>query len=302
MKNYKNFQIINEKFSLSNILFYAGLIYLGYSGYTKGKYISDMKKVQTEINSSTNYPVGKDKKRVDNILKETVIQIENSDLFNDYNKKMLIDSIKSATVKFVDEKDFYFFVNRNHPAAMYIELDKLTENLNNIFNIKLVDFHFKNDNIILISNKYKEDKMLPEILTHELYHYVDKLLDNYSDKIDFSTYIDSTILDNPEYLSNKIRIFMGLPSNKKSDEVDKILSDLVLDEFDYVTDNHELFVRWRTLKTNMQKYGHIDNINSILEMDDVTNYLNDSRRVITDIQLFMVLDIDKLLELDILLR
>lgn len=303
LKTFEQYYMINEKISLKNILFYLSLLYIGHHGYDYYKGYSNLKKFYNEVNSQLNIPVGEDKNKIEEIRNNTISQIENSDLFNNYNKKILIDSLKNINIHFITIREGDII--EESVAAMFIQIDSLTEDIKKSYLFKYADLESNYNNIILINNNNKDDENLPEMLTHEIYHYVDALLDKLSSKIDFTEFIDINITkeDNKRYLIDKMSRLFSLNKEKlnKSEKVQNIILQLtnsIAQDIDYLSKNQEIFARWKTLKSKLQKYGYIEHISDKINSDIIYDYMNSDDYNYLDLEILLILDINKIDKLD----
>lgn len=303
LKTFEQYYMVNEKITLKNILFYLSLFYIGHYGIDYYKGYSGIKHFYNEVNSQINIPVGEDKIKIEEIRDNTISQIENSDLFNEYNKKMIIDSLKTIDIHFITVRKNDII--KESIAAMFIQMDSLTENLHKDYLFKYIDLESNYNNIILINSNYKDDKDLPEMLTHEIYHYVDALLDKLSQKIDFTEFIDNNITkeDNKRYLIDKTSRIFSLNKSKinKNKDLQNIiiaLTSSITKDINYLSKNEEIFARWKTFKSKLQKYGYIQHISDKINTNIIYEYMDSEYKNELDLELLLILDLNKIEKLD----
>lgn len=77
IKNYNNhYNMITEKITWREILFFASLFYIGthsYSYYQNYQNDREIKKLYYEVNSTTNYPQGKEKELIEKIKHDVIL-------------------------------------------------------------------------------------------------------------------------------------------------------------------------------------------------------------------------------------
>lgn len=252
---------INEKVTWKELLVGFG-IFIGtnyvikdYKNYT---FLNDLYNIANsdKINDSLSLEV---KQRIINDVKE-------SELFAKYGKDYILDSLQKVNI-IITDKDIF-----DGSRGFYIHLPNILEHFKII---NLLTFYKKpnSDNIIFIHNKTLEDKAFDYVLTHELYHYVDKLLENRNEVL-FTNY-DSL---NKIEIERKLQIIIDkdvLDIMRKSN-FDKDIINELLDNKEYLTSNKEIFARVNTLRSNMKKEGIIQNINQELNDVLIKNYITNN--------------------------
>jgi hypothetical protein len=272
---------INEKVTWKELLIGLG-VFLG------TKYIIKDYKNYTFLNSL--YNIANSELKDDSLsleVKQRIINdVKESDLFAKYGKDYMLDSLQKATI-IITDKDIF-----DESNGFYIHLPNILENFKII---NLLTFHKKpsSDNIIFIHNKTLEDKSFDGVLTHELYHYVDRLLENRNEAL-FTNY-DSINQVELEKKLNRI-IDKDVLGIMKKINLDKDIINDLLDNKEYFTSNKEIFARVNTLRSNMKKEGIIKNINEELNDDIIRSYINENiikeeniESVISDITISLII-------------
>lgn len=290
-----------------NVLIYLTLlIFVNHiiNFYEEYRVYREVKDFYEKISSIENNPIGFDKEKIEKIKIETIQNIKESEQFNKLGKDFILDSLQSAKIKILEPKGYLFL--KKTTAAFFIQLGDFEESIKNDFLLKRIEpSPYKN--LIIINKKYLEDDDLPEILTHEIYHYVDALFgdDKYlSDKLNLSEFIDKNIIDNKSYLKKKASIIFNIV-NTENEELKNLSNKLSLSTIknvEYLSNNREIFARWKTFKTKLIQKGYIENINSDVTLNIVLEYCEKSRTNIEDFNLLLVIDLDKIEELDSLLK
>lgn len=291
---------LNEKIDWKNFIIALGLSVISISNY---KEYTNLKRLYSVVNSPSNSPSGLDKELIDAVRRNVLLDIESSDLFNRFNKKFVLDSIKNMSFRIVDTIDF---AGKLSSAACYIDISSLKKPLKNIF----LDVP-KGDNFIIIERKTMNDPEVVSIITHEIYHYLDHLLGkkySYSEEVRLDTVIDKRIKDK-KWGMNKIALLIFgktfeqcVKLDSKSVEVFGDLYDESIQNYDYYTSSSELFARYKTVKYEMVRLGIIKDMNEKLTIEKVSTLLiehldTDRRRLI----IFFYLDMNKLDKIDNLL-
>ena len=308
MKYIKNYNNMNEKISWNKFLLSLLIGYIGYSNinkiYKDYKQNKEIHYLYNIINSTTNYPTGEEKEIIENTRNEVIDQIKQSDLFNKFGKPYIIDSIKTATIKIAD---IDIDIISSDVAAAYIYLEPFTKQLQSHDNFK--DIKTTKSNVILINKNFLDSNDLSDMLTHEIYHYVDKLYDSIyvSTKLDLSQFIDKKI-QNKNYLKNKFSIInTGIPYDELKDDK---LKDLIIQYFDtydkgdieYLTKPEEIYARWKTLKSKLIDSKIIQDYKNIITTKDIIKFSLDHKLGKEDLDLLLMIDLNKVEELDKLIN
>lgn len=211
------------------------------------------------------------KKRIINDVKESAIFVK-------YGREYILDSLQKTKIIITDKNIF------DESNGFYIHLPNMLEHF------KVVNFltlHKKPnvDNIIFIHKKTLDQQNFDEILIHELYHYVDKLLENRKDHF----FTDYTYLTK-ELLEAKLEKIIDKEYLEVFEEHgirDEIINGILNDK-DYLTSNKEIFARVNTLRSNLKRDGFITDINQEINEKMVKNYI--THNLISHANLYKLLD------------
>lgn len=305
MKYIKKYQRLDEKISWNKFLLSLLIGYIGYGNvskyYNEYKHNKEVHYLYNVVNSNTNYPTGKEKEIIEVTREKVIDQIKQSKLFVKFGKSYIVDSIKTATIKIVDTN---IDIIGEDVAAAYIYLEPFTKGLQSFDKFK--DIQSTKSNIILINRSSLEYNDLASMLTHEIYHYVDRLYDStyMSKKLDLSKFKDNKLNDK-EHLMKKLALLkFHIPYNKiDNDELKDVLSKFVdlynKEDFEYLTKSEEIFARLNTLKGNMIESGIINSYNDKLTKLNVIEFaLKKKTLTMEDFDILLILDLDKISELD----
>ena len=313
IKNFNNYEMLNEKISWNTILFmfFAGLgvgnIHNNIKNYTK------IKSLYNEVNSEKSVPKGEDKERVEEIRKQLISTINSSNFFKKSNKEWIVDSIKTINFKIVSDMSDMNYIANNSISGCYINLESIQKNY--YFTNKIIPNKPSVNNIIIIDRKILDDEDCVEIIEHELYHYLDFLSgdkskdnDYFSDNIDFKEFIDDKVIDDRNHALYKYTAIhcrsTSSMSKSKRDNLSKLIFNASKEDYKYITSSTELFSRFKTFKSKLAKEGYIQDINQVLNKDIVVEYITDKSGDISydDLNLLLYLKFDKIDELDRLLN
>jgi hypothetical protein len=121
---------------------------------------------------------------------------------------------------------------------------------------------------------------------------------NFSDKIKIEDFLDKKFLKDKLYSDKKLLLLYVVSKSKDYSKAihmnpDDILSVIenkdksgfikASDEYinggnyKYLNSPHELYARWNTLKMDILNKGIIENINQIVTLDDIAQYLNNTK-------------------------
>ena len=270
---------INEKISWKELLVGLG-IYLGTDYIIKDyKNYSFLSTLYDVVNTDNT-----DQKLSEKVKDAIINDVKESNLFNEYGKDYILDSLRKTKVVITD-KDF-LLENSN---GFYIHLPNVIENF------KIVNFltMYKKpnyENIIFIHKESINNNIFESVLTHELYHYVDKLLSNRNEKI-FTDYSYLT-KEKLELKLNKIIDNDILNIMNKQGFSNDIIGE-ILNNRDYLTSNKEIFARVNTLRSNLKRDGYIENINQEINEVIIRNYIKynllNEKDIIDDIIISLII-------------
>jgi len=312
-------ELIQEKISWAKFLMIMGLSYLGFRGLHNYRVFSKYRDMYSEINSSVK-PSKAESVRIDSIRKAVIDNIRGSKLFSKFNKEYIIDSIKNINIRVVDA------IMDRGVAAYYTQLPPVLQNASIGYDMSRKYRPNSDDFIIIARSTFNADDC-DDVVSHELYHYFDRLIGGdlkktyYSDSM--SRFVDNKIYKDSNYAKN---IFFGkeynrlgeLKSSKDSSRslasdsepeslIDDIYTSFISVDSAYITSNTELFARYKTLKHFLHRNGFIKNVNdeldkksvcniySIMKKDNIKKHLSS---VVDSISILLILDWDKLKELE----
>ena len=238
-----------------------------------------------------------------------------------YSKHESEAKVKDAIEHYVDATDIF---KKQIEYARKIVLDKVSKFHNDSINNKIktipirigetqkeANAHFihNEDGLsCIVINKDRTAFLPPSILkhtiAHELFHYVDYLLGNWStiNEKTIQLIVDKDGLTE-EVLIKRLSLLLlkKMPSeirDKGTMDAIKELSEKVYDNLDYYTSNTEVYVRFNNLRRYMFENGLIKNINSditreslikLVEKRDLYKEVDENQDVIT---LLMVMNFD----------
>jgi len=306
IKEYNQFEELNEKVSVKDIVLYFAILY-GINGvnnlvfdlirnYNLNK---EVNKIYSIVNSPINLLEDENKILIEKLKKDIILQVKNSNLFDKFGKNYILDSLENITIKIANPTGK--LINEN-TAAVFIKLGDIEKMMKNKFLFKFSDNHSTKSNVIIINERYINDKQLPEMLTHEIYHYVDALLssnNNYiSSELKLSKFVDKN-LDDKNYSVRKLTsILSSKPDNIQIQDIISKLTSSILEDDKYLSSDEEIFTRWKTLKTKMIKNGYIEDMKTKINKNILLDYLSRNKPNYIDIEILLILDFDKIEELD----
>lgn len=299
MKHLKPFEgfddYLTEKIKWQHLLLALGL----YHGAKDLKTAKSINHIYQVVNSPKSDPTESEKKTFDAIRKQMIESVRNSDRFQRFNKEWVIDSLKNIKVKVLDSIDLEGS-NPKSTLGAYFYIKP--------YNDKWISkpigwIHGESDdNLVFIKREILDDKDLDEILIHELYHYLDRLM-SYPDETKRLYFFDKKAFKDDKYTLNKLaRIMMANQRNYDTLSNDmkrqiKYLYDDWKSKKSYYQEPGELFARWNTLKSDMLKDGCLKDINQCPTKKDIYEFLFTRRRVDAQyLPLLLVLDWDRLEE------
>lgn len=305
---YNNYDPINEKITWKDFLVMVGLSLGANFIGSEIKLHNQLNRVYHEVNSTQSDPRGEEKSEVEKVRNDVIINIQNSELFKKFGKQYVIDSIKSVHFKILDDVSFL----DSKILACYIHLPLFKEA--HPIQYKYTSEKPSLENVIIVRRNALDEKDYAETITHELYHYLDNLVDYKSKKVDMSKFIDDRVATDDEYAFTKMIGLLAVPRRNIDKESNSGIKETMTSyikefkkQFKYLSSNSELFARWKTFKSKLLELGYIKDINQTPTIDDVSKYLagwmeKGARNNDTDMDLLLVLDFYKLGELDKMIK
>ena len=108
---------VNEKIKWTPLLLSIGMSYIGIQKWSDYKHI---KSIYDVVNSKESIPNKEDKKFVDKIRQDVISNINTSNLFNKFDKKYIIDSMRTIEIRIVDS--IIPFSKNSLACYLYIEV------------------------------------------------------------------------------------------------------------------------------------------------------------------------------------
>jgi len=303
MKHIEDFNI-NEKISWKSFLIIMGMTFAGKYLSTNISAYKNMNYLYNQVNSEKSVPTGDDKKKIEDIRQELILDIESSNLFQKSKKSWIIDSIKSIEFKIIDDRSIRNISGvSTNGCYIYIAGIKDKFPLANKFSNQT-----SLNNVIILNSDLFSNPNSFEIIQHELYHYLDQLIgkdnEKLSSNIDFGDFLDSEIDNDIDYAVYKYTAIYCKSTDGISKEKKRELEEMVKDEIksskSYITSQSELFARWKTFKSKLKREGYIKNINQRVDRNLVIKYCQDKlgNIYIDDVSLLFYLKLSKIEELD----
>lgn len=310
MENLKDFKSysINEKIGWKEILVSLVILFGARKAINTYREYDYLKSVYSKINSKESIPTKEESEKLESIRLNLIEDIESDDKWDKFDKTGILDSIRNIKFKVMDSDKYINDIS----LACYINIESMKNNRKYLK--PFLNTPSEND-VIAIRRDVLDRKDISLVVSHELYHYLDKLIKLNKE---FSNFIDWKVKSDDQYASKKYSILsknaiidfssnidLFSMSNKSGQEVDlyQICKDYVdpyKDKFKYYSSNKEVFARWFTLKTDMFRKGIISNVSQDIKIEDISRYLDkcnemgdfDSEYECLDIM--MVLDWSKL--------
>jgi len=286
---------LNEKINWANLLIAFGISYAILTNYREYK---TLKKIYTAVNSPTSIPSGEDAILIGRIKNEVLSDIEKSNLFNKFGKQFVLDSIRNTNFKIVDTIDFLESEEGYMTLACFLDISRIKNQIkNHLLNVP------SGDNFIIIQRSTMTKPNIASTITHEIYHYLDKLIgddNDYSRKSKLSRFIDTRV-DDKEAAIRKLSIilFEELPDTKKMDILLDTYNDISNDR-KYFSSDVEIFARYKTLKHDMVRQGVLSDSNEKLTIRKIAEFLSrcEPDEKLRNFRFIFYLDLGKLDELD----
>lgn len=260
--------VVNEKISWKQLLIALVVCKLTTSTIKTYKDYSYYNNLLTIINSDKSIPNSKELAKVNAVRLEVIENIKNSNKFDKFNKSFIIDSIRNIKFKFVDTIDFA----SDGTVGCYINLEPISKKY-----YKNLLPNISDNNFIIIDRRLIDKPYIAEIISHEIYHYFDKLSGNedkyYSEINKVDDIIDKKAINDEKYSCNKMSLIMtgykyDLLSPELKTDILSMIKTLNKDK-DYYSSNKELFARWKSFKGKLLKDKLINNINDIVTLSDI---------------------------------
>jgi len=308
IKEFNQYEQIDEKIKFMDIVMYLSLLFAGNSTYNTFNDYKEINKLYTIVNSASYNSTYEQKQLVDSLKKNIIEQVRISPKFNKDIKSYILDSLQNITIKFANPTGEKLF--KENSAAVYMNLVEVKKALSNhlaYYPILKINSTSK-ENIIIVNKKYENDEDLPNMLVHEIYHYVDALLGQkveLSRELNLSQFIDKNIDgQDKDYVIRKYSSIYGVKfseTNTRIKELLKELSNKTINHIEYLKLPEEIFARWKTFKSYMVKKGDIKDMNSPVDKDLFIEYVSSikpSNMNTEDLEFLLVIDWDKIPELD----
>ena len=308
IKEFNQYEQIDEKIKFMDIVMYLSLLFAGNSTYNTFNDYKEINKLYTIVNSASYNGTSEQKQLVDSLKKNIIEQVRISPKFNKDIKSYILDSLQNITIKFANPTGEKLF--KENSAAVYMNLVEVKKALSNhlaYYPILKINSTSK-ENIIIVNKKYENDEDLPNMLVHEIYHYVDALLGQkveLSRELNLSQFIDKNIDgQDKDYVIRKYSSIYGVKfseTNTRIKELLKELSNKTINHIEYLKLPEEIFARWKTFKSYMVKKGDIKDMNSPVDKDLFIEYVSSikpSNMNTEDLEFLLIIDWDKIPELD----
>ncbi len=159
------------------------------------------------------------------------------------------------------------------------------------------------DNFIIIQRSSMNRSDIASSISHEIYHYLDKLIGvdvDYSQKSNLSKFIDKRIVDKNSAIKKlSIILFGELPSKETMNLLEDIHKDVLINK-DYFSEDEEIFARYKTLKDDMVSKHILSDINDKITLSKIVEFLSkcSTSERIGNFTFIFYLDLSKLDELD----
>ena len=296
----KHIDRFDEKMTWKQFL--VGLsIYVGTTHIMKDVKLYNM---YHQINSPASNPKEEEIGLIESIREKVISNVQSSDLFNKFGKKYVIDSLKKVAFKVVNSRDYYSNIDKISMAC-YINLPsfKATSIESPLLSEPSMD------NLIVINRDFIKKDDYPQILTHEIYHYLDKLLAKngsryLSNEIDMSQFIDLKIKDKDYAIKKFLLINCFDIKNHPNDIIYQYGNDwykMKKDEISYYGSDVELFARWKTFRTKLIEMRYTKDGKSIT-LDDISNYIISKSTDGDDIELLYIINLSKIDEIENIIK
>jgi hypothetical protein len=304
---------LTEKITWKDLLLWSTLLIGGKQIIKTGQQYNTLNKLYTQINSPESNPTKLESSKINQIREKLINQISNSQDFEKFGKKNLIDSLKVIEFKVVDSLNYIRNVSPGSNAC-FINLGIIKQKTRK--EIKWLVNEPSQNNLIVIRKDILREQTPELTIIHELYHYLDKIT---KVKYQFEEFIDTNINRNKlNYTTNKYAILVRKSmreynTNEKIEnfklydndgqKVDiyplcKEKIDHYIKNKNYFSSTDEVFARWLTLKTDMIQLGIIKNNQDIITLGEVETYLDKCNEENTEqcYNILLILNWEKLIE------
>jgi len=301
IKEFNNYEEINEKIKFKDIALYLSILFAGHTTYNTFNTYKEINKLYTIVNSASYDGTSEQKQLINNLKKDIIEQVRISPRFNKDIKSYILDSLQNITIKFANSTGKN--IVKEKTGALYMNFGKLKKALSNtliyypIFKMNSTSV----ENIIIVNKKYENDEDLPNMLVHEIYHYVDALLGQKNDlskELNLSQFIDKNV-DNQ---ARKYSSIYGRKFSETSPDIKKLLKELsikTISNIEYLKSSEEIFARWKTFKSYMIKKGYIKDMNSPVDNELFMKYITNIKSINSeDLEFLLVIDWSTIPELD----
>jgi len=257
-------ELINEELSWSNKILY-GLFVISMMINMYGRFSKKgMTSLLKDIKDPSCRPSGDYYKAIEEIRKESIQEIESSPNIEESKKKEIVDSLRKIPFFIVDTKDYKGYDNSN---AVYVCLKPVrTTTVAGFIRIDDRDSDSPTNFILVDRERFKE-KQVVRTISHEIYHYIDRLLGK--GYTDWSQINEITNIVNVDISDQDLKKRIVYLSGGENNLVD-IIYDGIQENKEYLTRPSELFVRYHNLKKYLVEEGQMSSVH-----DKITeNHLN----------------------------
>lgn len=283
-----NYERIDEKVKWTNYLLAIGLSFIIMNNV---KDFNDIRSVYNTINNEKSIPNEKDQAIIDSIRQDVIEIVTLSNKFKKFGKQSIIDSLR--TIKILTPPD-----EMAKSRGVFINLG----NNKNPFVKMLLDEPSGGDNFIMIDRSILHNPDSANVVSHELYHYLNKLYVDNDIKIT-QPILDKKIKDE-SYGCGKLAALLGKDYKKLDEEKKGLVYDMyseIMAEKRYYMSDVEMFARWLTFKQGLLNYGIIKDINQKVKLIDVVRDLTikDNYNIEDDLIVVFCLDLKKMGEIEL---
>lgn len=265
MKYIKEFNSFNEGI-ISNFGAFILAAMLGYGSMKVYRDTKFLKEIYDEVNDPMNMPNKVESNQIEDIRKNVIETIKSSDRFDKFGKDFIIDSLETIEFRFSDDD-----ILINSSIGVFINISGFKQ----YFTSRFLDVP-KNENFILFMRDQLYDKNIEQLILHEMYHYFDHLLKDYTKTIKLDTLYDKRFIVDEKYSYDKIRNLLNFSPDEEMDKNFKKYAKFIFDNKNYLKSSSEVFARWNSMKYKMIKLNIIDSFNDDVTLDDINELLTSS--------------------------